>query len=173
MLNKLEWMGSGALWDITVTEHRIYLIYNAIPFKSPPYRAGLKTRQPERFEVQKNSKMELLNQVFRNGSHKCFCPGKNGKLSFCVDYRKLNSMKVRDIYPLPRKDECWFTWPSQSVYDPWCLFRLFANEYTQGISIQNRVCFSCRCISVPTDAFWVGKRPCKIATCSLHDSYEF
>ena len=42
---------------------------------------------------------------------------KNGKLRFCVDYRKLNSITKKDTYPLPRIDEMldnlgkakWFT----------------------------------------------------------------
>ena len=42
---------------------------------------------------------------------------KNGKMRFCVDYRKVNSVTKRDSYPLPRIDEIldslegskWFT----------------------------------------------------------------
>jgi len=42
---------------------------------------------------------------------------KNGKLRFCVDYRKLNEVTIKDSYLLPRIDELidtigaakWFT----------------------------------------------------------------
>ena len=32
-------------------------------------------------------------------------PKKNGELRFCIDYRKLNAVTVRDVYPLPRIDD--------------------------------------------------------------------
>jgi Reverse transcriptase (RNA-dependent DNA polymerase) len=33
-------------------------------------------------------------------------PKRDGGMRFCVDYRKLNSLTERDVYPLPRLDEC-------------------------------------------------------------------
>ena len=35
-----------------------------------------------------------------------FAPKKDGKLRFCIDYHRLNTLTVKDSYPLPRMDEC-------------------------------------------------------------------
>jgi len=51
MLRRHEPMWTGALGEIRTSEMRIDLVDNARPFRSPPYRAGPKTRELEQAEV--------------------------------------------------------------------------------------------------------------------------
>jgi hypothetical protein len=52
-----------------------------------------------------------------NGSPCIFVPKKNGKLRMCADYRRLNQVTKKNVYPLPLiselidkfKDAKWFT----------------------------------------------------------------
>ena len=40
------------------------------------------------------------------GLHIVLATKKDGKVRFCVDYRRLNDVTVKDAYPLPRVDDC-------------------------------------------------------------------
>ena len=41
---------------------------------------------------------------------------KNGKMRFCVDYRKLNEVSIKDAYPLPRMDDIFSVLGKASYY---------------------------------------------------------
>ena len=43
-------------------------------------------------------------------------PKSDGSLRFCVDYRRLNALTVRDTYPIPRMDECLDTLGEAKVF---------------------------------------------------------
>ncbi|UYV73857.1 hypothetical protein LAZ67_11001152 [Cordylochernes scorpioides] len=78
-----------------------------IPIRKNPYRVSLKER---------NIISDQINSMLKNGiiSHSSspwaspiiLVKKKNGTFRFCVDYRNLNSVTVKDQYPLPRIDDC-------------------------------------------------------------------
>ena len=61
----------------------------------------------EQFKIEKQLKagvIELPNSEWE--APVLFAPKKDGRLRFCIDYRKLNLMKIKDSYPIQRMDEC-------------------------------------------------------------------
>ena len=107
MLKKHETMWSGKLGEINVAEHSIELKDGAKPFKSAPYRSGPKNRELEEFELKKQLEAGIIEPSNSEwAAPVLFVPKKDGRLRFCVDYRKLNEMTLKDSYPLPRMDDC-------------------------------------------------------------------
>ena len=107
MLQKYDMMWNGTLGKISVTEHRIQLKPDASPVHLQPYRAGPKAREFEHDEVQRM----LTDSVVEPAKSEWAAPvviasKKDGTLRFCIDYRKLNDLTIKDSYPLPRIDEC-------------------------------------------------------------------
>ena len=79
---------------------------NHNPINIPPYRASVKER--EVIEEQINDM--LRKEVVRPSKSPWSFPvvmvkKKDGSLRFCIDYRKLNKITKRDVYPLPRIDD--------------------------------------------------------------------
>lgn len=107
MQQKHESMWSGQLGEINVTKYSISLRPRTRPFKSAPYRAGPKSRELERAEVNKQLAAGVIEPAQSEwAAPVLFTPKKDGKIRFCIDYRKLNELAIKDSYPLPRMDEC-------------------------------------------------------------------
>ena len=81
---------------------RIDLKSDAKPFKSPPYRAGPKTRELERAEITKQLYSGVIKPAMSEWSVPVlFASKKDWKLRFCIDYGKFNSMTTKYTYPFP------------------------------------------------------------------------
>jgi len=87
-------------------DHEIKLVNGAVPPKKKLYRLSWQEE-----EVLKDRIQELLNQGFIRpsqspyGAPVIFTKKKNGTLRMCVDYRALNSVTIKNSYPLPRIDQ--------------------------------------------------------------------
>ena len=107
MLSEFKDMWSGRLGRIGATKHRIELKSGARLIYQAPYRAGPIAREKEKTEIDRMLRAGVIEPTSAEwASPVVFVHKKDGTMRFCVDYRKLNAVTVRDSYPLPRMDEC-------------------------------------------------------------------
>jgi Reverse transcriptase (RNA-dependent DNA polymerase) len=100
-------MWDGRLGQVHTTAHRIQLTPGAKPAYSQPNRAGDKAREAESVEIHRILRAGVLEPVTSNwASPVVLVPKPDGSMRFCIDYRRLNTVTMRDSYPLPRMDEC-------------------------------------------------------------------
>ena len=72
-----------------------------------PYQAGPRAREIEGAEVKKMLEAGVIEPGQSEwASLVLLVPKPDGSMYFCVDYRMLNAVTVKDTYPLPRMDEC-------------------------------------------------------------------
>jgi Reverse transcriptase (RNA-dependent DNA polymerase)/RNase H-like domain found in reverse transcriptase len=99
-------MWDGRLGHVHSTSHRIDLLTGAKPVHAKPYRAGVRAREAESSEVQRMLKSGVIEPATSGwASPVVLVPKPDGSMRFCIDYRRLNAVTVRDSYPLPRMDE--------------------------------------------------------------------
>jgi hypothetical protein len=107
MLSKHSSVWTGSLGEISITQHRIQLLKDSKPIHQAPYRAGTKSREVEREEVDRMLKADVIEPATSEWASPVVLVTKpDGSVRFCVDYRKLNALTVKDSYPSPRMDEC-------------------------------------------------------------------
>uniref|UniRef100_A0A6G5A9B9 Putative tick transposon n=1 Tax=Rhipicephalus microplus TaxID=6941 RepID=A0A6G5A9B9_RHIMP len=90
----------------SITKHRIITQDDTRPICQHPYRVS----QKEREIIKKQVEEMLSDDVIQPSNSPWASPvvlvkKKDNTLRFCVDYRKLNSVTKRDVYPLPRIDD--------------------------------------------------------------------
>uniref|UniRef100_A0A151UII3 Retrovirus-related Pol polyprotein from transposon 17.6 n=1 Tax=Cajanus cajan TaxID=3821 RepID=A0A151UII3_CAJCA len=88
------------------TDHHIHLLPNSSPVNVRPYRYP----HYQKCEIEKQIE-EMLHSGLIQPSNSPFSSSvllvkkKDGSWRFCVDYRALNSISVKDRFPLPTIDE--------------------------------------------------------------------
>ena len=107
MLKKHQTMWDGKLGSIRTPPHRIQLKEGSNAVHAHLYRAGPQARKAEETEVQRMLSEQFIEAAQSEWASPVVLVNKpDGSLRFCIDYRKLNALTVKDTYPLPRMDEC-------------------------------------------------------------------
>jgi hypothetical protein len=102
--HKEMWM-NNSFGEISGVEHRIHTSDG--PLRQHPYRSGPPIREEERKEVERMLSMKVIEPSTSEwAAPVVLVPKPDGSIRFCIDYRKLNSITERDMYPLPRMDDC-------------------------------------------------------------------
>ncbi len=107
LLKPYESMWSGKLVKVKGALHRIETGKGARPPVMLPYRAG-----PHKRKVFETEEQKMLDNCVIEPSQSpsaapvVLAPKKDGGWRFCVDYRRLNSIAIKDEYPSPRLDDC-------------------------------------------------------------------
>ena len=83
-----------------------FAITDSIPIQLPFYRVSPTKREAIRQEVQKLLDSEIISVSTSHYSSPCFTvPKPDGKFRLVIDYRRLNSKIVSDVFPIPRIDD--------------------------------------------------------------------
>ncbi|GBN11605.1 Retrovirus-related Pol polyprotein from transposon 412 [Araneus ventricosus] len=86
-------------------KHRINTA-DSQPVKQKPYRVSFEERRVIQEEVDKMLKLDIIEHSKSPWSSPVvLVKKKNGTWRFCVDYRRLNKITKKDVYPLPRIDD--------------------------------------------------------------------
>ena len=87
-------------------QHRINT-GNALPVRQPTRRLPFGKREVEQDEIYKMLERGVIEPSNSPWSSPIvLVTKKDGSIRFCVDYRVLNDLTVKDAYPIPRVDEC-------------------------------------------------------------------
>ena len=87
------------------------LIENEIHTRGPPNRQPYRRKNPEVRKHEQEQFKEMLDQETIRPSCSAWASPmvmvkkKDGTLRFCIDFRKLNDVAVKDAHPLPRIDD--------------------------------------------------------------------
>lgn len=105
LLLKYQDCFSDHLGRTSLIQHQIDTGYSK-PIKLRPYRVS-----PARQHIISNEITKMLNEGIIEPCNSPYAapvtlqPKKDGSLRFCIDFRQLNAVTIRDVYPIPRIDD--------------------------------------------------------------------
>ena len=98
LLRRFSAMWDGSLSEISTTEHRIDVITGSKPIFQQPYRAGFREREFLESEIDKMLRAGVIEPSQSAwASPVVIVPKQDGSYRFCVDYRRLNAVTIRDV----------------------------------------------------------------------------
>jgi len=107
LLEQFKGTWSRKLRQLEATTHHIQLKAHAKPVFSGPYRARPHCRQEIAKQVKKMLDLGVIEPSDAEWSILVIVvPKPCGHFRFYVDYRRLNQRTVKDVYPIPRMDDC-------------------------------------------------------------------
>ncbi|KAM9999378.1 hypothetical protein ACTFIZ_002933 [Dictyostelium cf. discoideum] len=104
----------GSLIDI---EHSIKLTDEKVSVYTPPY----KTSPADKEFIEEYIKDALEKGIIEKSDSSQYgspivLSRKNDKIRFCVNYKKLNDLTIKDRYPLPLISDCWYYLKDAKVF---------------------------------------------------------
>ena len=102
----------GKLFDLRQPSVVNDMVHEAIetgthpPIYTPPYRVSYRDEQVQRDEISKLLRQGVIEESASPWSSPIvLVRKKDGSVRFCVDFRKLNNVTVKDAFPIPRIDD--------------------------------------------------------------------
>ena len=106
ILEEYKALWAGQLGMVDVTPHRIEVTPGARPRRAQPYRASHASRDIIAEEVQRQRDLGVIEPSSAEWAFPVvLVPKPDGTMRFCVEYRRLDEVTVRHVYPLPRMDD--------------------------------------------------------------------
>jgi len=107
LLEEYEALWARQLCKVDIIPHRIEVTPWARPRLAQRYRASHAWREVIAKEVQRHRDLVVIEPSSAERSFPVvLVPKPDGTMRFCVDYRPLNEVTVRNVYPLPRMEYC-------------------------------------------------------------------
>ncbi|GBG66525.1 hypothetical protein CBR_g63107 [Chara braunii] len=106
----IEYQGAISVSDVdiglsVVVQHEIQT-GNHSPIHCKPYRYSLTERKTALQRIREFEANRWIEPATGPWSFPVvLVPKKNGSVRICIDYRKLNDITIKDVYPLPRIDD--------------------------------------------------------------------